>query len=103
MPTDSTSPARPSRRWITPLAVLGCALFLYLEAFILPCTPRAAGGDQSIYLHDAARMFDGQVIYRDFDHFTLPGTSALYLTLFKLFGVRAWIPQAMLVLVGSLI
>lgn len=103
MPTDSTSPAGPSRRWITPLAVLGCALFLYLEAFILPSTPRAAAGDQSIYLHDAARMFDGQIIYRDFDHFTLPGTSALYLALFKLFGVRAWIPQAMLVLIGSLI
>jgi len=45
-------------------------------------------------------MFDGQLIYRDYDHFTTPGTEVLYAALFKLFGVRAWIPQAMLVLVG---
>jgi len=89
-------------RWITACVVLGCALFLYLETFVLPNTPRAATGDQSIYLFDAARMLDGQVIYRDLDHFTLPGTSALYLVLFKIFGVKAWIPQAMLVLVGTL-
>jgi hypothetical protein len=48
-------------------------------------------------------MIDGEMIYRDFDHFTLPGTSVLYFALFKLFGIRAWIPQAMLVVVGTLI
>jgi hypothetical protein len=83
--------------------VLGCAIFLFLETFVLPLTPRVAGGDQSIYLHDAARMFDGEVIYRDFDHFTFPGTSAIYCGLFRWFGVRAWIPQAMLILIGTLI
>jgi hypothetical protein len=73
---------------------------LYLQVFVLPATPRVASGDQAIYLHHATRMLDGQIIYRDYDHFTLPGTDVLYAALFKLFGVRAWIPQAMLILIG---
>jgi hypothetical protein len=47
-------------------------------------------------------MYDGQLIYRDYDYFTLPGTDVLYLALFKAFGIRAWIPQMMLVVVGVL-
>jgi hypothetical protein len=84
---------------MTPFILL-CFLFLYLQVFVFPGTPRLASGDQAIYLHHAARMLEGEMIYRDYDHFTLPGTDVLYMTLFKLFGVRAWIPQAMLILVG---
>ena len=80
---------------------LSC-LFIYLQVFALPCTPRLAAGDQAIYLHDATRILDGQMIYRDYDHFTLPGTDVAYAALFKCFGVRAWIPQAMLVVLGTL-
>jgi len=69
--------------------------------FVLPDTPRLASGDQAIYLHHATRMLDGEMIYRDYDHFTLPGTDVLYAALFKCFGVRAWIPQAMLVVLGG--
>jgi hypothetical protein len=81
--------------------VLASSIFLYLQVFVLPATPRAATGDQSIYLLSGARMYDGQLVYRDYDDFTLPGTDVLYLALFKLFGIRAWIPQVMLVLVGT--
>src|ERR1700722_18346430 len=80
--------------------LLACGIFLYLQLFVLPATPRVAVGDQSIYLHSATRMYEGQLIYRDYDYFTLPGTDVLYFTLFKLFGVQAWIPQMMLLLVG---
>jgi hypothetical protein len=82
------------------LALLAGGIFLYLQLFILPATPRAAVGDQSIYLHSAARMDAGQLIYRDYDAFTLPGTDVLYAVLFRLFGVKAWIPQVMLLFVG---
>lgn len=88
--------------WLVPFILLACAIFLYLQVFVLPATPRAAAGDQSIYLHSAARMYDGEMIYRDYDQITLPGADVLYLLLFKCFGVEAWIPQAMLVLVGVL-
>src|ERR1700730_6012660 len=87
-------------QWMIPVVLLS-ALFLYLQVFILPATPRAATGDQAIYLHHAVRMLEGEMIYRDYDHFTLPGTDVVYMTLFKLFGVRAWIPQAMLMVLGT--
>lgn len=89
-----------ARTWLVLFTLLACGVFLYLQVFVLPSIPRLASGDQAIYLHHATRLLEGQIIYRDYDHFTLPGTDVLYAGLFKLFGVRAWIPQAMLVLIG---
>ena len=88
------------KTWLVLLVLFASGIFLYLQVFVFPATPRVAIGDQSIYLHNAARMYAGQMIYLDFDHFTLPGTDVLYVVLFKLFGVRAWIPQMMLLLGG---
>jgi hypothetical protein len=82
------------------LTMLGASAALYFQLFVFPNIPLLAQGDQSIYLLNARRMLNGQVIYRDFFHFTLPGTESTYFLLFKLFGVRAWIPNAMLVLLG---
>jgi len=84
----------------TILYLLGVFVFLYLQVFILPRTPLLAYGDQSVYLLNATRMLQGQNIYRDFFEFTLPGTESVYTALFRLFGIRAWIPQAMLVFLG---
>lgn len=89
-----------TKPWITGSALVASAVFLFLQTFILPNVPRIANGDQGIHLSLAARMLDGQLIYRDFDHFPLPGTDVLYLVLFELFGVRAWIAPVMLILLG---
>jgi hypothetical protein len=82
--------------WFLPAAVA----FLYLEVFMLPHIPLLARDDQSIYLLNATRMLYGQVMYRDFFQFTPPGTELLYSALFRWFGVRAWIPQGILILIG---
>jgi len=79
------------------LGALGC---LYLKSFILPHTPIVQGDSAPIYLLEAARMFQGEVIYRDFFEFALPGTQYTYLALFRLFGMQAWLPNAMFVLLG---
>lgn len=86
--------------WLT-LAILLSCIFIYLQVFVLPATPRLATGDQAIYLQHAVRMLGGEMIYRDYDHFTLPGTDVFYAMLFEFFGVRAWIPQAMLIVLGA--
>ena len=83
-----------------PFTLLFAFLFLYLQVFIFPDIPRPASGDQAIYLQHATRMLQGDVIYRDFSHFTPPGTELIYTVLFRVFGVRAWIPQAILVAMG---
>lgn len=93
-------PGKQTKRLVVACVLAASALFLFLQTFILPNVPRIANGDQGIYLCLGARMLDGQLIYRDYDHFTPPGTDVLYLILFELFGVRAWIAPAMLILLG---
>jgi len=73
---------------------------LFLQAFLLPYTPIYQGDTIPIFLLEARRMLEGEVMYRDFFEFTLPGIQAVCLLLFQLFGVRAWISAAMLVVLG---
>ncbi len=84
-----------------PWFLAGAVTFLYLNLFILPNTPIWLGGDNSVYLLDATRMFDGQVIYRDFFHFVPPGTELVYIVFFKLFGIHAFVPNLSLIVVGT--
>jgi hypothetical protein len=101
--TDRVEPSTfsPSSRRLTFFVVVLSCVFVYLQVFALPSTPYVASGDQAIYLHNATRMLHGEMIYRDYDHFTLPGTDVVYAALFKCFGVRAWIPQVVLVVLGG--
>ena len=89
--------------WFHGGFLLFAAAFLYFNVFILPATPiyDPLAVDQWFYLHNATRMLGGQMIYRDFFQYSPPGTELTYLALFRLFAVRAWIPNAMLVLLGS--
>lgn len=91
------------KRSATPLTVsilAGGFLFLYVNLFYLPNIPIHLNVDQVTQLFDAKRMLDGQAIYRDFFQLTPPATQVVYLLLFKIFGVRAWIPNAMLIVLG---
>jgi hypothetical protein len=83
--------------------LVGILVFLYLHLFIPPFTPIWTGGDAMIWLHDAQRMLDGEVLYRDFVQITLPSTDFLYLTAFKLFGPHMWIPNLALLIVGVIL
>ncbi len=80
--------------------LLATVAFLYLSLFIWPCVPIFLQEDLQIYLVNAARMLEGQVIYRDFFQLTPPGTELVFLALFKLFGLRAWIPHVVLLGLG---
>src|SRR5579884_312646 len=76
--------------------------FAYLMLFIPPFTPIfLGGGDQSCFLLDGMRIGGGQTIYRDFFELLLPGAPILYAGLIELFGVRAWIPNAALLLTAT--
>jgi hypothetical protein len=86
---------------LTAGLIIASFLFLYFHLFIPPFTPIWTGGDEVIFLHDAARMLDGQVLYRDFAQMTFPATDLLYLAAFKIFGLQMWIPNMFLVLLGA--
>lgn len=75
-------------------------LFIYSQVFQFPFTPIYFEGDHLVPVSDAMRMLDGEVIYRDFFHLAPPGTELFYEGLFALFGVRIWILNAAIVLLG---
>jgi Dolichyl-phosphate-mannose-protein mannosyltransferase len=49
---------------------------------------------------DAERMMAGWRIYRDFFKFTPPGTDMLYLAFFRVFGLRIWVTNLIVLLLG---
>ncbi len=68
---------------------------------MFPAVPVAPANDAALYMENAVRMLHGEVIYRDFFQFTPPGTECVYWFLFRIFGIRAWIGDAVLVLLGT--
>jgi hypothetical protein len=87
-------------KWSLPLLLLGAFVLLYLCLFRLPFTPIFTGGDENLFLLDATRMMDGQLIYRDFFELITPGITLVDFAFFKLFDPRVWVSNVSLILVG---
>lgn len=85
---------------LTAAVLVVGSIFLFLNLFYLPSIPVHLYGDKSTYLFNAKRMLDGQLAYRDFFQHTLPATEVFYFLCFGMFGIRAWIPNATLILLG---
>lgn len=84
----------------TVLFLVAALFFLYCFLFIPPFLPIDHSGDYVIFITSAKRMYEGEVMYRDFFEFLTPGTPFLYCSLFKVFGPRLWIPNLVLLLLG---
>jgi hypothetical protein len=82
---------RAERRWPWLLPVAGA--FLASLLFTLRGATIFLPGDSRVYLLNASRMLQGQVIYKDFFQFMPPGTELVYSALLRWFGPRAWIPN----------
>jgi Dolichyl-phosphate-mannose-protein mannosyltransferase len=80
--------------------LIGSSLYLYLSLFTLTGTPFLLSGDQVFYWMDAEHMMAGWRIYRDFFKFTPPGTDMLYFGFFKVLGLRIWVPNLIVFLLG---
>jgi hypothetical protein len=76
------------------------AVFLYLRTFLLPHVPLAAQDDELLFFEHAKRILLGQVPFRDFFIFVMPGADLLYAGVFRVFGVHAWVAQAILIALG---
>lgn len=93
--------AQPRLGWYEPGILFGSAIYLYLNLFMLNGTPFLLGGDQVFYWMYAQRLLHGERIYQDFFQITPPGTDLLYLGAFQLFGPRIWVPNLVVLVVGS--
>jgi hypothetical protein len=86
----------------TILLLLGAAAYLYCFLFAWPLLPIESSdlGDSILYIASPLRMLQGEVMYRDFFEFVAPGYAMLCLAFFKLFGVRYWIPNLLVMILG---
>lgn len=87
-------------RGAAPLLLLAAAAYLYLNLFASPRTPFLLGGDQVSFWLRGLRMLDHARVYKDFYQFTPPGTDLLYLGLFRVFGPRLWVTNALVLVLG---
>lgn len=86
----------------TVLFLLAALSFLYCFLFIAPFVPTEGNGigDSLLYLAPGQRMYQGEMIYRDVFEFVTPGTALVNFLMFKIFGLRPWIPDLLALLLG---
>ena len=74
------------------LIFFACAfVFLYTQLFQLPFTPYYFEGDHLLTISNAMRLYGGETMYRDFFHLTPPGGELFYAALFQIFGIKVWV------------
>ncbi len=89
-------------RILTAVFLLASLSFLYCFLFIAPFVPIEGNGigDSLLYLAPGQRMYQGETIYRDVFEFVTPGTALVNFLMFKIFGLRPWIPDLLALLLG---
>ncbi len=94
-------PEDRTRRLLAIFLFLWAFAYLHLTLFATLRVPfDLSYGDNGLGFTEAQRILKGQVIYRDFFDMLLPGVPYLDALLLKLFGARAWLPNACLVSLG---
>lgn len=91
----------PPDAYCTVLVIAGGCIYLCANLFASPGTPFLLGGDQVLFWTNAQRLLHGELIYRDFLEFTPPGTDLVYLGMFRLLGSRIWVPNLVVLLLGT--
>jgi hypothetical protein len=59
--------------------------------------------DETLYFEHGIRILRGQVPFRDYFTYVMPGTDLLYAGVFGLLGVHAWLAQAFVIFLGATI
>jgi hypothetical protein len=84
----------------TLLFLLAGLIFLYYLLFVPPLIPFRNYEDGIHFLNSGKRMYEGELIYRDFFEMVTPGLALVNFFLFELFGPRLWIPNLTLLFLG---
>jgi hypothetical protein len=87
--------------WQVGVFVVVVFAFLFLRTFILPSVPLVAWGDETMYFAHGIRVLHGQVPFRDYFTYVMPGVDAFYASAFGLLGVHAWLTQAFVIGLGG--
>jgi hypothetical protein len=83
-------------RWLLPLT----SIYLYTFLFRSFRIPVLLSGDQMFFWTHAHRMLNGERPYIDFFQFTPPGTDLVFAGLFRMFGERVLVTNAIVLVLG---
>ena len=96
--TSVRQPAIRKRHFLAFFSV--SLLFLYLRTFTLGGVPLIVSLDETLYFEHGIRILHGQVPFRDYFTYVMPGSDLLYAAVFGLLGVHAWLAQAFVIFLG---
>jgi hypothetical protein len=74
--------------------------FLYLRTFTLRGIPFIVFLDETHFFEHGIRILHGQVPFRDYFTFVMPGADLFYAGVFRLLGIHAWLAQAFVIFLG---
>ncbi len=80
--------------------LIAVSIYLYFNLFVSHETPVLLSGDQVYFWMNAQRLLHGELIYRDFFRYTLPGTDLIYAGLFRLLGIHVWVANIAVLVLG---
>ena len=96
----SLRPADNIRKRCVFLFTFATLTFLYLRTFTLGGIPLIVSLDETLYFEHGIRILHGQVPFRDYFTYVMPGSDLLYAGVFGLLGVHAWLAQAFVIFLG---
>jgi hypothetical protein len=99
----SQRPADDTRKRHFFLFAAAALAFLYLRTFTLGGTPLIVTLDETLYFEHGIRILHGQVPFRDYFTYVMPGSDLLYAGVFGILGVHAWLAQAFVIFLGATI
>lgn len=97
---SSLKPAETVRKRYFFLFLFAALGFLYLRTFTLGGIPLIVALDETLYFEHGIRILHGQVPFRDYFTYVMPGSDLLYAGVFGLLGVHAWLAQAFVIFLG---
>ncbi len=98
-PRTSVRPLAIRRRYFFAFISISL-LFLYLRTFTLGGVPLIVSLDETLYFEHGIRILHGQVPFRDYFTYVMPGSDLLYAAVFGLLGVHAWVAQIFVIFLG---
>jgi hypothetical protein len=83
--------------------LVAAAAYIYFRIFSLRATPIYLTGDHEIFLQEAQRILLGDLPFREFVPVLISVTSYVYAACLRIFGLRMWVPNAVLLLLGFIL
>lgn len=96
---SSWSSGNVRMRWVF-LFLTAASAFLYLRTFTFRGIPFVVYLDETHFFEHGIHILHGQLPFRDYFTFVMPGADLFYAGVFRLLGIHAWLAQTFVIFLG---